>query len=177
MHKDIRDGQVAAVGLNPPAIVVVIFPAINYVVIAIHIHAVTIPIFGGGSMTAPTATAVHVDTPQGIAAMAAAPVIPRGAIDGNPLVLHVRHLDIVDKVVLAEDMHSVAHPATAAVDRQVADGCPAHPRPQRKPWGGALRGPDGDGFTWGALDGRTARGIEVVLLVGATMNGEGIATR
>ena len=57
MHKGLLDGQIGAVRLNPPAIVVIVLAAVNDVIVRIHIDAVAIPILGGGPLTARTAAA------------------------------------------------------------------------------------------------------------------------
>ena len=132
MDEDIEDLQIRPVGLNTPAVVVVELVPVNHVVIRIDIHPMTEAVFGGRPMTACIATAMDMRMAQRITAVAAAGMIARRAVDRDPLVLHVRDFDGVNRVVLPRDHHAVTDPAPTPVNRQIADGDPAHPRPERK---------------------------------------------
>src|SRR5215510_11895850 len=96
-------------------------------------------------------------------------------VDGNALILHVRHLDVLHGVVLASDPYAIADSAAAAVDRQVADRGVTHAS-QLEAGRGAAGGTQHDALARGALDGHAARRREIVLGIRAGVNRQGIAT-
>src|SRR5262249_6205750 len=128
----------------------------------------------GRAMTARTATAVHVHVAQRVAAVPAALVIPRGAVDGDALVLHVRYLDMVEQVVLAKNLDAVADPAPTAIDHQVADRRARGPGAEFKPRRHSIRRSDNDRCPCCPLNGDIARNMQIVLCICASLDAKAI---